>query len=179
MLSEKNIKEAESHVRLYLGEDMLRHVKEKNPLIMKTLTKNSPESIKVAELLFEGNHSDLWTIVSAYYSMFYIANAVLYMEGFKVGEKIPHKVTADALIVFIRKRLADTLIEEYEKIKDDVLPGIKADEIIDAFDHERSKRNFLQYTTTEEVKREKANTSLIRAKEFVYEMNSLIRRGAG
>ena len=43
--------------------------------------------------------------MSSYYSMFYIANAVLIKKGYKTGDKIAHKVTADALITIIRSKL--------------------------------------------------------------------------
>jgi uncharacterized protein (UPF0332 family) len=174
MLSDKRIKEAETNVRIYLNDYMLKKVKETNSIVLKTLINNSKESIKLAEITFNGNHSNLWVIVISYYSMYYIANAVLYKYGYKVGDKISHKVTSDSLIVYIRKKLKDTLIEEYEKLREEVLAGIKADEIIESFDFERTKRSMFQYNTTEHVKFNKAKTSLLRAKEFLYEMNNLL-----
>ena len=110
----------------------------------------------------------MWEIVVAYYSMFYIANALLYKLGYKIGNKIVHKVTADALIVLARKKLKQNLIEEYELIKEEALElaSLKADEIISSFDKERIKRNIFQYATTEEIKESKAKTSFSRAIEF-------------
>ena len=35
---------------------------------------------------------------------------MLYKYGHRIGHRISHKVTGDALIVFIRKRLKDSLI---------------------------------------------------------------------
>ena len=104
MLSDKRIKEAETNVRIYLNDYMLKKVKETNSIVLKTLINNSKESIKLAEITFNGNHSNLWVIVISYYSMYYIANAVLYKYGYKVGDKISHKVTSDSLIVYIRKK---------------------------------------------------------------------------
>src|SRR3989344_5383720 len=101
MLSKDRIKEAETNVRTYLDEGLLK----KEPLnsdALRVLLKNAQESISSAEKLNSDRTSDLWVIVCSYYSMFYIANAVLRKLGYKVGEKIAHKVTADALIVYAR-----------------------------------------------------------------------------
>lgn len=176
MLSEKRIKEAEKNVKNYLNDDMIKKVKELDPIVLKTLTRNSEESIKVAEIIAQGNHSNLWVIVTSYYAMYYIGNAVLYKLGYKVGDKVSHKVTSDALIAYVRGKLKESLLEEYEKLKEEVLAGIRADEIIETFDFERTKRGLFQYNTTEQVKLSKAQTSLQRAKEFRFEMNNLLEK---
>lgn len=85
----------------------------------------------MAQFLFDQNHSSLWVIVSAYYSMFYISNAVLYNLGYKVGIQMPHKVVADALIALVRDKLKDRMIEEFEDSMEDALElaGVKADSL--------------------------------------------------
>ena len=137
---------------------------------------NSNESIETATFLSNNKKSSLWIIVSAYYSMFYIANAVLYKLGYKVGDKIPHKVTSDALIVFVRNKLKQNLIEDYEEIKEEALliAKNKAEGLLEDFDFERKKRGFIQYQTKEVEKASKAETSLKRAKQFLFEMNALL-----
>lgn len=173
MLDEKRIKDAEQNVREYLQVGMLK----KHPFreeIIAVLLNNSGDSIEIAEFLSENKKSDLWVIVTSYYSMFYIANAVLFKIGYKVGDKIPHKVTADALIVFVRNKLKKRLLEAYEEAQNEALPGIKADMLIDEFDKERAKRGSLQYETTAVDKHSKAVTSLKRAKNFVFEMEKLL-----
>ena len=77
-----------------------------------------------------------------------MANAVLFRLGYKIGDKIPHKVTVDALIVFVRNKLKKIFLEEYEEAQNEALPGIKADTLIDEFDKERAKRGIFQYETT-------------------------------
>ena len=108
--------------------------------------------------------------------MYYITNAVLYKIGYKIGSKVSHKVTADALIVFVRNKLKKNLLEDYEQAKEEALEiiGRKTDEIIESFDREMEKRSTFQYESTEEIKRTKANTSLERAKRFVFEMKKLL-----
>lgn len=174
MLDQERIREAEKNVKEYLQSDMLRKQSFREEII-KILLDNSNDSLEIAEFLAENKKSDLWIIVTSYYSMFYMANAVLFKLGYKVGDKIPHKITADSLIVFVRNKLKKKLIEEYEDAQNEALPGIKADALIDEFDKERAKRSILQYETTAVEKRSKAVTSLTRAKNFIFEMNKLLR----
>ncbi len=103
-----------------------------------------------------------------------MANAVLYKQGYKVGEKIAHKVTADALIVFIRNKLRKVLIEQYEEAQQEALSGMKADSLITTFDLERRKRSEVQYEMKEFELHGKAKTSIQRAKEFLFELEKLL-----
>ncbi|MEK6983658.1 MAG: hypothetical protein AABX33_03720 [Nanoarchaeota archaeon] len=171
MLNEKRVKEAESNVKRYLEESLLWKFKMSRNEIMETYQRNYKESLDVAQ-----NLSNLWVIVVSYYSMYYIANAVLYKIGYKIGSKVSHKVTADALIVFVRNKLKKELLEEYEEAKEEAMEiiGRKTDEILESFDQELEKRSIFQYESTEEIKRAKANTSLDRAKRFVFEMKKLL-----
>lgn len=173
MLSEKRVKEAEANVRTYLDEGLLRK-SEFHPRVFTILRKNSQESLEIANFLHKNKKSGLWIIVISYYSMFYLANALLYKLGYKVGEKIAHKVTADALIVFVRNKLKQSLIESYEDLRDEALATIKSDELIEYLDFERRKRNFIQYNTPEELKLSKVETSLKRAKEFMLQIGKLL-----
>lgn len=169
MLNDKRIKEAEKNVKLYLEEELLKKIKPHKKII-DILVQNTQES------LIEGERtkSSLWKIVISYYSMFYITNAVLVKLGYKVGEKIAHKVTSDALIVYVRNKLSKELIKEFDSAQNEALSGIKADQIVELFDFERSKRGTFQYSTTETAKKTKAETSLKRAKDFVLAMRTLL-----
>ena len=175
MLNEKRIKEAETNIKSYLSEGLLKK-EQFNSIVFNVLINNSNESIETANFLSSNKKSNLWIIVSSYYSMFYIANAVLYKLGYKVGDKISHKVTSDALIVYVRNKLRDNLIEDYEEIKEEALliAKNKAEGLLEDFDFERKKRGLIQYQTKEVEKASKAETSLKRAKQFLYEMNALL-----
>lgn len=171
MLDENRIKEAEGNVRRYLEEGLLK--KEKvPPIIQNTFLHNAQESFSVAEYLVP--KSDFWVIITSYYSMFYAANAVLCSLGYKVGDKISHKVTADALIVMVRNKLKKSLLEDFEEAQDQALVGIKAEEIIKSFDWERDKRGRVQYDMTKVVKKGRAEISLKRANTFLFEMEKLL-----
>lgn len=176
MLDEKRIKEAESNVRGYLQEGLIRKYELFRDEILDTYKRNYRESLDVAQKISEQNLSNLWTIVISYYAMYYIANAVLYKIGYKVGHRVSHKVTADALIVFVRDKLKKSLLEDFEQAKEEALEimGRKTDEIISSFDKEMEKRSVFQYESTEQIKQAKAKTSLERAKVFIFEMKKLL-----
>lgn len=178
MLNDKRIKEAESNVKQYLAEELLK--KQKNETAKQMYVENSDLSLETAQKLLSLESQTykpyLWIIVSSYYSMYYIANAILLEIGYKVGEKISHKVTSDALIVFARAKLKKGLIEGYEDVKEDALELIssKADSLLESFDFEREKRSKFQYQMDEQAKKSKALTSLERAKTFVFEMKKMM-----
>ena len=175
MLNTQRIKEAEVNVRTYLSDGLLRKTTMTKD-VLNILLRNAKESLRMAEEAHQKNISDLWTIVCSYYAMYYYANAVLLKLGYKVGDKIVQKVTADAMIVYMRGKLKKNLIEEYEEAKEQALnlAGMKADDLIESFEFERNKRSFIQYQTLEIEKQSKAKTSLERAKEFTREMEKMI-----
>ena len=178
MLSDKRIGEAESNVKQYLAEGLLK--KQTNETAKEMYIENSDLSLQTAQKLLSLETLEykpyLWIIVSSYYAMYYIANAVLLDIGYKVGDKISHKITADALIVFARDKLKKELIEEYEDVKDDALELIssKADSLLQSLDFEREKRSKFQYQMDEKAKKSKALTSVERAKQFVFELKKLL-----
>lgn len=176
MLDKNRIKEAENNVKSYLNEGLLKKA-DSSQQVIDILLSNAKESLRVAEEINQKNLSELWVIVCSYYAMYYYANAVLLKFGYKVGDKIVHKVTSDAMIVYIRGRLKETLLEEYEETREEALnlAGIKADALIESFEFERNKRSLIQYRTKEIEKRSKAKTSLQRAKEFTKEMEEIER----
>ena len=178
MFNENRIKEAESNTRQYLQDGLLK--KQENNTAKEMYVENSDLSLETANKLFsletEIYKPYLWIIVTSYYSMYYVANAVLLELGYKVGDKISHKVTSDAIIVYVRNKLKKGLLEEYENVKDDALDLISSetDNLLQSFDFERNKRSKFQYQMDEQIKKGKALTSFERAKKFVFEMNKLL-----
>jgi len=112
------------------------------------------------------------------YAMFYISNAVLLEFGYKTGEKIVHKVTCDAVIGLVRDKLKTNILDNFEEVQEEALKiaEIKSDELVESIDFERKKRGFIQYQTPKEDITQKAQTSFERVKEFVYEMESLLKK---
>lgn len=175
MLTDERIKEAESNVKSYLEDGLLKKAA-MDKQVISILLRNAKESLRMADEAHQKNISELWAIVCSYYAMYYYANSVLIKLGYKVGDKIVHKVTSDALIVYVKGKLKESLIEEYEETKEEALnlAGLKADALIESFDFERNKRSLIQYKTIEIEKQSKAKTSLQRAKEFAKEMEKLM-----
>ncbi len=179
MLNETRIKEAESNVRQYLRDGLLK--KQTNETAQIMYFENANLSLETARKLLAMDNVDyhpyLWVIVTSYYSMYYFANAALLKFGYKVGDKVSHKVTADAIIVFIRNKLRQNLLEGYEAAREDAmeLMSQRVDALLKSLDDEREKRSRFQYQMDEQAQRGKAVTSLERAKEFAFEMKKLLQ----
>ncbi len=171
MLSDERIKEAENNVKTYLLDGLIKKEQFRN-IVFETYLRNHRESLLVAKNIFNQSISNLWVVVISYYSMFYIANALLYKLGYKVSHKIAHKVTSDALITFVRNKLKNNLIEGYELASSEAL--ILSDNILQNYDFEMTKRSIFQYESTEEIKTAKAKTSLERAEQFSKEIEKVI-----
>ncbi|MBS3139444.1 hypothetical protein J4479_00390 [Candidatus Woesearchaeota archaeon] len=67
-------------------------------------------------------------------------------------------------------------MKDFEEAKEEALEiiGRKADEVLLNYERELEKRSVFQYQSTEEIKRNKAETSLERAKKFIFEMKKLL-----
>lgn len=175
MLDNQRIKEAEANMRQFIADDLIKK-SSFDQKIFAIYVKNSDESLKVAHDLHDSKGSDLWIIVCSYYSMFYIANAALYKEGYKIGEKIAHKVTNEALIVLLRKKINKAMLDEFAELQESALELVEAktSQLIESFENERGKRSRFQYEMAEEIKSSAANTSLQRAKEFAIKIKKLL-----
>src|SRR3989344_7251186 len=176
MIDEKRKKEARSNFTRYLEEGLLK--KETNELAKNKYFENADLSLKTAhELMQSPLKTYLWVIVTAHYSMFYMANAVLLQYGYKTQDKIAHKVTSDALIVLVLDKLKKELLEDYEALQEDALEiaSAKAESVIGSYSLELDKRSRFQYNMLEQTKENKAQTSLERASEFVFEMKKLLK----
>jgi len=168
-------KEAQQNFAQYLQEGLIK--KEKNETANAMYIKNAELSLSLAEDCMNSSLKPyMWVVVISYYSMFYIANAVLLELGYKTGDKIVHKVTNDALIVLVMDKIKKGLIEEYENAKEDAMEiaSIKSEEIIGFYSMEMDKRSRFQYKMTESIQEQKANTSLKRARLFMLEMKKLL-----
>ena len=175
MIDKERKKEAQQNFAHYLQNRLIK--KEKNDTAKAMYTKNADLSLNLAEECMNSSLKPyVWVVVISYYSMFYIANAVLLELGYKTGDKVVHKVTNDALIVLVMDKLKKGMLEEYETAKEDALEiaSIKSDEVIEFYGLEMSKRSRFQYDMTESIQEQKANTSLKRARQFMLEMKKLL-----
>jgi len=170
-MDEKRLKIAEKNFAKYLDEEKIRKANFEE-IVFQTYARNSAESLKVADELFNNKTSSLWVVVSSYYSMFYIACAYIYKKGYKAGGDIVHQIINESLIVLARRDLEKHFLEEYEEEKEKALSA--SGNLLSSYEVEKEKRSRFQYETTEEIKEAKAKTSLDRAKNFVAIIRHLI-----
>jgi uncharacterized protein (UPF0332 family) len=146
MIDEQRKKEASINFRNYLQEGLIN--KETNILAKEKYLDNARLSLRTANELMKSNLKPyLWVIVISYYSMFYMANAVFLQYGYKIGDRIAHKVTYDSLIVLVLDKFKDKLFQDFEDIQQDALEimNAKAESIIESYNLELFKRSKFQY----------------------------------
>jgi len=122
----------------------------------------------------------LWVVNASYYSMFYIARALLEHEGIKLKSDLSiHLLTFDTILNFfyINNKLQKKLIEDFaESLEEasELLGKEKADSLIEDYFWEKGKRANFTYNTKEVVIKAKAKTSIERAKRFNEEIKKII-----
>ena len=131
----------------------------------------------------------LWVINSSYYSMFYMASALLASSGIKIKSEIGiHKLTFDAFVYYfyLTNKIAKEYVEQFLEAFEDSEELLgrkeaikraeeKAKELITSFDSEREKRRIFTYELERTKIETKAKTSLERANHFYREIIKLIR----
>jgi len=122
----------------------------------------------------------LWVINASYYSMFYMARALLENEGIKIKADLSiHSVTFDAIINFfyLNNKLQKRIVEDYIAAKaeaNELLGKQKVDQLMEDYFHEKRKRGIFTYNTKETVIKAKAITSIERAIRFNEEIGKII-----
>jgi uncharacterized protein (UPF0332 family) len=123
----------------------------------------------------------LWVVNTSYYSMFYMARALLDNEGIKIGSDLSvHLVTFDTLINFfyINKKLEKEFIKDFATSLEEaseILGKQKADSLVEDYFWEKGKRATFTYNTEEILIMAKAKTSLLRARKFITELKKIIK----
>jgi len=193
MLDEKKLKETESRVKQYLKEGTIK-TKQKEEFTGFFLT-NAKKSLRAANALYDLSTDKeiqqktkyidfdgfLWVVNASYYSMFYMARALLEHEGIKIKSDLSiHLITFDAIINFfyLNGKLQKRLIEDFAEAKEEaseILGKQKADSLIEDYFWEKGKRATFTYNTKEIVIKAKAKTSIERAKKFNEEIKKIIK----
>lgn len=192
MLEDKKLKEAESRVKQYIIDGIIK-TKEKSEYT-KFFLKNADDSIDSAKALFELSTDPkkqqflgftsfnglLWVINASYYSMFYMVRALLENEGIKIKTALSiHAVIFDAMVYYfyltgkLQKRFIDNFDEAKEEVAE-ILGKEKAKELIEDYFYEKKKRAVFTYEIGVTAMQNKAKTSLERAKRFNEEIRKLI-----
>jgi len=202
VIEKERIDEARRNVKIYMEDGLLKTGDKDAAKFVEFFMANAESSLRTASILQEISdennlketlkvssdfESYLWVIVSSYYSMFYAATAILAKQGIRATGQIVHKVTADALIHFFgsNEKLAK-LLEQYEEAqtvglelvgREELMKKMqkKADELIISYEGERKKRSKFQYDIGVQAKKGYAQTSLQRARDFVFEIRKLLK----
>lgn len=194
MLDDKKLKEAESRVKHYLRDGAIKTKQGKE--FVDFFLANAEKSLNSANALFDlSTDKDmqqktgyqnfdgfLWVVNASYYSMFYMARALLENEGIKLKAELSvHALTFDAVINFfyLNGKLQKKLIEDFVEAKEEageLLGKQKADQLIEDYFWEKGKRATFTYKTNEVVIKAKAKTSIERARRFNEELKKVIRQ---
>lgn len=193
MLDNKEIEIIKRNMKRFINDNLI--VKEKQGKFIDFFMKNSADSLNSAKLLFKAstnkelqNYSGffnfngfLWVINSSYYSMFYMARALLESEGIKIKQEMEsiHLITFDALVYYfyLTGKIEKSLIEEFKEAEKEVSETLgkdKAKGLIEDYSHERDKRSRFTYEMGEIAIKNKAETSLNRAMKFNEEIRKII-----
>ena len=192
MLDEKKLKEAERRVKQFISEGIIKS--RGKPEHIDFFLKNADDSIDSAKALFElstntekqeslgftGFNGLLWVVNASYYSMFYMARALLENGCIKIKADISiHAVTFDAMIYYfyLTGKLQKGFLEDFIEAKEDaaeILGKQKADELMEEYYLEKKKRGTFTYEMGTLLVASKAQTSLERAQKFRRELKKII-----
>lgn len=194
MIEEKRLRESKSRVTKYLQEGNLLTKQESE--FVDFFLSNAEKSLNSANALFDLSTSKslqeqtgyvdfdgfLWVVNASYYSMFYMARALLEFEGIKIKSDLSvHLVTFDTLIAlfYLNAKLQKRIIEDFIDANEDaseLLGKQKTDKLIEDYYWEKGKRATFTYNTREVVLRAKAKTSLQRARVFIEELKKILKK---
>lgn len=120
--------------------------------------------------------SYIWVITSSYYSMFYAVNALFSKNNIKIDtNQGVHSITRIAFCHFFidNNKLAKKLYELYKNAEKDAFDITqthyqdRARKMYENLEYEENKRSRFQYEITSDAKKNLAETSINRAKEFL------------
>ncbi len=193
MIEDKKLKEAESRVKQYLSDEIIKTKQKKE--FTDFFLANADKSLNSANALYDLSTDKnmqqktgyinfdglLWVVNACYYSMFYMARALLENEGIRIKADLSvHTITFDAVINFfyLNGKLQKRIIEDFAEAKEEatqLLGKQKADQLVEDYFFEKGKRATFTYNTKEIVIKAKAKTSIERAKRFNQEIKKIIR----
>lgn len=193
MLDDKILLEIQRRITEFIQNGTIQ--KHKNTGFVEFFIENGKRSLDTAKLLykvstteelkeslgFRGFNGYLWVINASYYSMFYLARALLEKEGIKLKTDLSiHMITFDALVHFfytsgkLKKRLI-TLYEEAKNEASELLGQEKAQSLIEDYMNEKKKRSTFTYSMGIFAIKNKAKTSLQRASSFNEELMKILQ----
>ncbi len=192
MLDEKRINEAKENTLKLLESGKIFKGKS---LFTEFFLKNSANSLDCAKFLFKFSSDKnlsaehgfpnfdgfLWVINASYYSMFYMAKALLENNGIKIEKDLGiHSTIFDAFVYcfYSNGKIQRKFIEDFNQAGEEaseLLGKEKAFKIVGDYYGEKDKRTNFTYEMGQIVIESKAKTSLERAIKFSAEMQKLLK----
>ena len=189
MIDEQRFKEIENRCKQYLAEGSI--ISKQKVEHVDFFLKNADDSLQSARCLFDistkhdyEGYDDLsgflWVINASYYSMFYMARALLESSGIRLKSDFSvHALTFDALVhyFFLTGKLQKELFEFFAAARNDaseLLCQQRAEELIEGYFFEKRKRAAFTYEIGQHAIESKAGTSLQRAISFNKEIRRII-----
>ena len=192
MLDDKKIRELQKRVSNFISEGTIK--KEDPGRYVDFFLTNAKNSLDSAKLLLNAStqtniqrlaglqdfNGFLWVINASYYSMFYIARALLEKEGIKIRTDLSvHLLTFDALVYYfyLNNKLGKRFVEDFAEAEQEaaeLLGQEKAKELVKDYFYEKKKRSDFTYEMGLLAIKTKAQTSLERAKRFNEEIRKII-----
>ncbi|MBI2138671.1 HEPN domain-containing protein [Candidatus Woesearchaeota archaeon] len=190
MLEDRQKRESSHVIKMLMSEGLV--IKPKSGT-GEFFMEKSRQSLATASRLLELEKEEslpslMWVINASYYSMFFAATALLAGYGKKIDrEQGIHRLTYHALVHFFiveDNKLAKHFIDQYREAIEQAeellrLGNQGAERLIADFSSEMRKRKIFTYELGEIAERKKAEASLERAKNFVREVESMLREQAG
>lgn len=192
MLEEKMLKQIEKRVERFIQDGIIKSKEE--PRFTDFFIKNADNSLDSAKVLFDLSTNPekrkllgysnfnglLWVVNASYYSMFYMARALLENAGIKIRTDLSiHEVTFDAVIYYfyLTGKLEKELLEDFIELQKDaseLLGKQRANRLVEDYFFEKGKRARFTYEMGERLVESKARTSLKRAQRFTREIKLII-----
>ncbi|HNZ52321.1 MAG: hypothetical protein BWY36_00671 [Candidatus Diapherotrites archaeon ADurb.Bin253] len=192
MVEDKHIEEAKKNAIKSINAGQI--IKTKESKYVDFFVKNSLNSLNSAKALLELSvnkkaqdsfgmpnfNGFLWVINSSYYSMFYMARALLESIGVKIKtDESVHFLVFNALVYYFYStgKLEKHFLEDFEDAQQEsaqILGKEKAKEMINDYSNEKEKRSKFTYEIGEIAMKSKAETSLERAKKFNEEIRKML-----
>lgn len=192
MLDDKKIKELQKRISNYIADGTI--IRGESGRYVEFFLANAKDSLDSAKLLqiastqhdiqrvagFQNFNGYLSVINSSYYSMFYMASALLESSGIRIKTDLSiHALIFDALIYYfyLNNKLQKRFVEDFVEAKHEVaelLGQEKAKELVNDYFCEKKKRSDFTYEMGLFAIKTKAQTSLERAKRFNEEIRKMI-----
>lgn len=194
MLDNKEIEIIRNNIRAFLSNNTILKEKKAGKFV-DFFINNAYNSLDSAKLLFDVStkkdlqktagfpdfNGFLWVINASYYSMFYMARALLENEGIKIKTDSAsiHLITFNALVYYfyLTGKIQKGMVEEFKEAGEEaseVLGKEKARALIEDYSYEKVKRGRFTYEMGEIAMQNKAETSLNRAKKFNEEIRKML-----